>query len=455
MNKNIISILCASGIVLGSALTVMGAGFQSIGYQATSMGGAGVAYSSGAYAAYYNPALLATRKNGVEVTLSPRVGYREHNLADHIDALADLDIEGTLDELSGLEFDATSLVNSLLNGTPVTPTGPYTGVKENLQTIQTELRALSRGNGLELMPGATLGVQVRNFGFGVYGLSDISATAVVDENRLGIIVPVEANNTQYYVEYNPDTDVFTARSRAYYESNSLKYALEHKTTKISLTGVAYLEIPLAMGYQVKTAGGSLNIGGAFKIMSGRTYKIDKDIDSKSGDLTDEIDDSEKKTTTFGLDAGVLYIPDKLENLSLGMVIKNINNPKFDVIDGSQLVFKPQARIGAAYTMLLDSLTFAMDMDLTNNESLLPGFKERYIGGGLDFHPVSWFSGRAGLMKNLEESSEGIIYTLGLGFGAKWFQLDVAGQYSTEKGSFDGHKMPRYGSVQATFISKWF
>jgi hypothetical protein len=457
MNRKILSFICLSAIILGSALSAMGAGFQSVGYLANSMGGAGVAYSGGSNAAYYNPALLAVHKYGVEVSLTPRAGFREHNMADHVDALANLDIQETLDQLKLVQFDTASLINSAINGGTIDTTSSpgLESARQKLQTIQNELRGLSTGNALELMPGATLGVQVRSFGTGIFGLSDFGASVVVDTQRLGIIIPVTANGNQYYVEYDPVHNTFTARNLAYYNANSLQYALDHQTTTIAMKGVAYAEIPLAYGYQLKTAGGNLNIGGSFKIMTGRTYKVDKAIGTESGDILKDINDKKKNSTTFGLDAGVLFNPDKLESLSLGLVVKNFNNPKFDYFDGTQMEIKPQVRFGASFTTLLDRLTFAMDYDVTKNESLIPGLKEQYLGGGVDFHPFSWLSIRGGAMKNLKNSEEGVVPTFGLGFGAKWFQLDVSAEYSNKKGSYDGKKYPRYGSVQASFISRWF
>ena len=43
--------------------------FQIIGFDSVSMGGAGTAMSRGSFATYYNPALLAEHKNGLEVSL--------------------------------------------------------------------------------------------------------------------------------------------------------------------------------------------------------------------------------------------------------------------------------------------------------------------------------------------------------------------------------------------------
>lgn len=453
MEKRLSIIICALFIVLGPAMTCMGAGFQSLGYKSISMGGAGVAYTSGSYAAYYNPALLASHKYGLEISVSPGVGFREHNLADHIDTLADIGIDETLDQVNNLGFSDIVTVPS---GSTVDPDISINeDLRQDLETIQNEMRAMSSGNGLELAPGVTVGVQVRNFGFGVYGLSDIAASAVIDPQRLDIVIPVDEGFGQYYVQYDPSEDTFTVRDREYYENNSFDYAIEEQTTTINVIGMTYMEIPVAYGRKLDTSFGELSVGGSFKIMSGNTYKMTQAIDTESGDVSDDIDDYEKKTTTFGVDAGVLYNPPIINNLSLGLVMKNLNTPKFDVVDGSEIEFEPQVRFGAAYSAILDRLTFALDMDLTENDGFLPGYKERYMGGGIDFHPFSWLSIRAGLMKNLGESDEGTMLTAGFGFGAKWFQFDIAGQYSTDEGHYDGDDYPRAGRIQASIVSKWF
>jgi hypothetical protein len=440
-------------MILGTAAAGMGSGFRSLGNRAISIGGAGVASSRGSYAPYFNPALLTAHNYGVEFALSAGVGGREDNMADHLDTLSEIGIDESFNNLSSMEYPDISSVDpdSLLSGTGIVEDG----VRRDLRAIQTELRAMSVRNGLELMPSGGVGLQMRNIGVGVYGLSDISATAVIDDDRLGLIYGVEQSGSQYYIEYDPETDTMTRRDQAYYEANSLEYAMETQTTTVMLTGVTYMEIPVAYARKFETSLGDLSVGGAFKIMSGSTYKLEKPVDTESGDISDDIEDYEEKDIAFGVDMGLLLNPMGLDSVALGLVVKNINGPEFDFCDGTTLEFKPLARAGFAYNVLLDRLTVALDVDLTKNESLIPGYDEQYVGGGLDFHPFSWFSIRGGMMKNMEESNEGAIYTAGLGLGAKWFQIDVAGQYSEEKGSYDGEDIPRYTRVQASIVSRWF
>lgn len=453
MKRSLAAISMIICMIFGSTMTTMGSGFRSLGNRAISIGGAGVAYSSGSYAVYYNPALLSNNDYGIEIDLSAGVGLREENLAAHLDTLSDIGINESLDAMSNMNYPEIGAIDP---DTPVSGSGFVDeALRGDLLTIQNELQAMSEGNGLELAPTGAVAMQFGSFGFGVYSLSNLSATAAVDGERLGIVVPVEQYGTAYYVEYNPKDDVFARRDQAYYENYSLAHALETQTTTVMVSGVAYLEFPFAYAHRIKTGLGDLSLGGAFKIMTGSTYKLDKPIDTKSGDIFDDIEDYEERSTTFGVDAGLLLNPLGVDNLTLGLAVKNINTPEFDFIDGSTLEIKPQARMGMAYRFPFDILTFAMDIDLNSNRSLIPGYEEQYVGGGLDFRPVSWFSLRGGLMKNMKDSNEGTVLTAGLGFGTKWFQLDVAGQYATKKGTYDGEEFPRYGRVQASIVSKWF
>jgi hypothetical protein len=59
------------------------------------------------------------------------------------------------------------------------------------------------------------------------------------------------------------------------------------------------------------------------------------------------------------------------------------------------------------------------------------------------------------MSNIKESQEGTIVTAGVGFGLKWFQLDISGQMSTNTTEFDREEIPNYARLQVSFVSKWF
>jgi len=434
------------GAVMCLALQAEAVEFQPLGFEASSMGGAGVASAKGSFAPYYNPALLAEERHAVEISLSGGVGMREIDVVDHIDKLADIDIDQTFSELE----------NAYNPSDPLNSTIP-SSVQSDFTTIKSELNALSQRNGVQLMPSASLGMQIGNFGFGAYGVSEASAHAVIDPNRLDIIVQIDVLGTDWYATYdevsNTITD-FTLDPTAY-QNSSLEYAINNKLTYVKLTGLAYAEIPIAYGHQFSTDFGKFDVGASFKVMPGYTYDYSIAVDTKSNNLSDELDNAKKKDTSFGIDVGLLYKPEAISNLSLGLVGKNLNTPKFDTASGGELEVEPQIRAGIAYDLLGDRVTLALDADLTENETFIPNYNSRFVGGGINLHPFSWLSLRGGLMENISESDEGIIYTGGFSLGTKWIQLDVAGQLSSKKGEFEGEEIPRYARVQVSLVSKWF
>ncbi len=112
------------------------------------------------------------------------------------------------------------------------------------------------------------------------------------------------------------------------------------------------------------------------------------------------------------------------------------------------------RAGVAYN-IFESLEIAADIDLTKNETLIPDVKSQMVGGGLSYHPASWFAIRGGLMKNLDSSDKAdVIYTAGLGIGLKWFQVDLSAQMSSNDTTVGGTDYPEYAKVNLAIISRW-
>ncbi len=449
-----LSVMCITALLVFGVIHLgTAAEFQPLGYDAISMGGAGVASSRGSYTPYYNPALLAKPRHSVEISLSPGIGFREINLVDHIDTLADIDVQSTMDELSNLNYED---IDKAVEGEELTVGLMNSQVSTDVATIKRELRALSVKNGLQIMPNAAFAVQAGNWGIGSYVMAEATAFAVIDDSRLDVIVPHENDGTTYYVKYDEVSNAFTLSNENEYRDTSIDYAVspENMSTFVKLTGMAYGEVPVSYAQTIAGVPGSLSVGGSLKFMTAKTHHAVIDIDTESEEIGDELEDSEYNDSTWGADLGVLYSPPGLSNLSIGLVGKNLNSPEFRTVGGGTITIDPQVRAGAAMNFFNDSLSVAFDMDLTTNETYIDNYDAQFAGGGVSWHPLSWFSIRGGAMKNLKESEEGLILTAGLGLGLKWFQLDLAGQVSTETGEYDDQEIPRYGRVQLAFISKW-
>jgi hypothetical protein len=425
--------LALTSLLIGALSSVNALEFQPVGFESISMGGAGVASAKGSNAGYYNPALLAKSKLDVEVAVGVGLGIRENNLADNLDTLSNTDLTNTID----------TIANNAL-----TPANNTQATRDNLKLAQDTLKAIGTSNGLALMPTGFLGIQVKNFGLGIYGLADMTARLNVDSSKTDLILEFGGN----YYSYNPTTNSYALSTQAQYQTSSLDYALDNKDTYLQLSGIALTEVPLSYAHKFDTSFGDLSIGASLKFMSGTTYNQKIEVDTASDDVEDLFDSSEKKSSNIGFDLGVLYNPSALDKLAIGFVAKNVNTPKFETITSAEYEVEPMLRAGIAYDF--DLFDVALDFDLSKNKTFIDDYESQYVGGGINFNPLSWFSVRVGAMQNLADDVEGTILTAGLGFGLKWIQIDVSGQMSSESGSFDGEEIPKYSKVNLAFVSKW-
>ena len=436
MNKKAFMLTLMISLLIFAVNPCFSLEFQPLGFEPLSMGGAGVASAKGSYAPYYNPALLAEKNHATQVSLSAGIGIREVNLAEHIDNLADSGIDETINKFKE-DIDVGALDES---------------VREDIKLIIGALQAISQDNNLQLMPAVNFSAQTKRYGVGIFGLSEVVAHAEIDKQRLEFIVQTNLGYLKYD-ETNPNG--FSSSTQTEYENNSLVYAIEDGRTYLKLTGVAYTEIFLSHARTISLPSGDLNLGGTLKVMPGYAYDGKVEIDTESENVDNKAKDWENKTTSWGVDTGVLYKPKRFEKLAVGLVLKNVNTPGFKTKDGNKLKIRPQVRSGISYDCWNDRITLAADIDITNNKTFIPGYESQFIGAGAGFHPYSWLSLRTGIMNNIRESHEGVILTAGVGIGVKWLQLDIAGQMSTKKTEYDREDIPCYTQAQVSLLSKWF
>lgn len=423
-NKLSLAVLMALSITSVNAMQ-----FQALGYQAVGMGGAGVANSSGSVATYNNPALLAKSKYDVEVSLGGGISTHDHGAGASMQSLDDT---GFLDTLDRVSQDITTATLQDI---------------DNLYAGKDVIIAMD-GNSVEIAPQGYLAAQVSGFGFGAFGTSDTIATAHVSQTHDRLIFDVGGS----YSELNEDNTITPGLTAADYQNFSIEYAINNGLTNADITAIGIVEVPLGYGHKFELSGGNVYVGGALKYMKAYTYtetvKIDSSDDSTISDKT-EYDSSD-----FGLDIGLAYEPNFLKDLTLGLTAKNLNTPKFKLNDTIDIEVEPMIRAGLAYN-ILDSLQVAVDVDLTKNKTFATASESQMLGGGLNYSPNSWFSIRGGLMQNLDSNDDAdLIYTAGLGFGLKWFQLDLSGQMSGESETVNGTDYPQYAKVNLALISRW-
>jgi hypothetical protein len=289
----------------------------------------------------------------------------------------------------------------------------------------------------------------------------------IDSQMLSNPNPTGLSNTDIY-----NTVTITLRNQLL---SSTGNTIDKNKTAVLVKALSYIEFPLAYGHPFDLGSfGKLGVGGSVKIVSGRVYQSRLLLVESGGngtsseDITKNFDKNYEETTSVTGDLGLFW---KYNDwLNVGLVAKNLTTPKFKspelkdqngrLVDrsGNSVVvpyrdadvkLKPQMRMGIALEPW-SWLTFAMDYDLTKNETVLSGldYKNQTLGGGVEIHPGRWFKLRAGMYKNLADSEIGPVATAGLTFGLPWFNFEVDGAYGLETAKYKEDSFPKEAKVQA-------
>ena len=247
---------------------------------------------------------------------------------------------------------------------------------------------------------------------------------------------------------------------------------EHNTSRVMADVAAFSEMALGYGHEIISG---VQVGANLKVIEGTlaqtgilVLKDDKDIK----DIAKDAWDNKRNTTQLGIDLGARLNFARLLDKEIwgkpvvGITARNVNAPKFkrpnmpadmdpafaDSWDTSDYKLKPQVRAGGALE-LFDRLTLAADVDVTENETSVKGYKSRQValGGEIDLSKGKSFGVplRAGINKNLAESDSEMYYTAGIGLRIVHFWLELAGAVSPKHVKVDGKRVPASaaGSLQ--------
>jgi len=224
-------------------------------------------------------------------------------------------------------------------------------------------------------------------------------------------------------------------------------AYTNNQTRLVVRGASFTELAMGYGHQVFVPG--LLVGGNLKAIVGNVGYTRFDVlqnNTGSSNALKDFRSNSKQSVRPGIDAGVLWDVDQLVPVApfkprLGIVARNINNPKFDqpqiAIDNGEASKYPlnsQVRAGLAITPA-NFWNIAADFDLTKNLTPLPGYASRMVGIGTEINVFnrSWINIplRAGLMKNIADSNSKLSYTAGFGANFLHCMLDVGGSISSK------------------------
>jgi F plasmid transfer operon, TraF, protein len=173
------------------------------------------------------------------------------------------------------------------------------------------------------------------------------------------------------------------------------------------------------------------IGVTGKIIQGAAYNNTTNL--QGGQDPNLLDNFGKAniSTSYGIDVGAMYRPSSW--LRFGVVAKDINQPTFDAPGGLQYKLTPQVRGGVAVSPW-STMTITADMDITSNQTLVPGLKSQVLSLGMEQTILAEFlSLRVGTYKNVQDAGSIFTPTAGIGIRIYSFRLDLASGYDFNEG----------------------
>ncbi|MDQ6953334.1 MAG: conjugal transfer protein TraF [Mariprofundaceae bacterium] len=465
---------------LGSQV-VQAAEFQPAGVRALGMGGAGVASIRDTNASYWNPAAFGFfGEDDAAMKASDNNGMGDKDFGISADVGAGVSLQGNLaglvDTIGKINYGA---VQTAINGNT---TGTLAGqpLLDSL-TLINKLDGLNApGTGLRILANGMGGVRIKNFGMGVQVLGEIGVSAKIDTQNLGLAagvagvagvqqavaaLPLAATTTTYFsaaqqaqlvglgytqATINQVGAQLAATPAAQGQQATIAQALNtvanttgslsNNNSTIHYQGAIVTEVPLSYGYAITP---NFSIGGSLKYIQAQV------IDGYTGVFNQNSNNfsfSQFKETKsgFGIDMGAMY---RMPNFQAGLVLRNLNSPKFKHSWGYVYEMKPQAKLGVSY-MPWNTVTMELDADLTKNKSALRSYDTQYINAGLEWNVFHIVALRAGAYKNMAQNDIGTVYTAGLGINLWAARLDIGGAMSTKKSQYQGQSFPREARVSA-------
>jgi hypothetical protein len=199
---------------------------------------------------------------------------------------------------------------------------------------------------------------------------------------------------------------------------------------LNVDGVLATEIGVSFAKDFQVWDRKLSIGVKPKIVELDVFTSSESILTvdTDNDYAEDQDNKESLDSFETIDVGLAM--DLSDSVRLGLNVRNLITDDFEVFDQT-LNFDTETRLGIAYYNKF--LTVAADLDLTENEPLLPnetfaGLRTQYLAIGAEFNAFDYLKFRLGVRKNvasdISSSAEDPVYTAGIGlwFG---FNIDIA------------------------------
>lgn len=423
MNKHLLA-LAVTGLT--TAGTSVAAPYAPFDVRSAGMGGTGVASAKAASAALFNPAMLSAQVEGDRFQFVLGAGATaadENKMFDQVDEL-----QTTLTSIENLVdtyFDVSSLTPTLPISIGVTnapgsleyqvltrTSNLTTQLAGQLNKIDDDSLVAGLGTGLGFgVPGKKIGI-----GFFVSGTGNAVATPLIspaDTLLLTRYANILSDGTISALEAAANIDILN-------EFSGGQAVVNDVVPQSSVNGLAVAVVEYGVGFSHNydlASGAQLSVGITPKAVNVATYDYTLDVENFQDS---EIDTQEKTEDIFDVDLGMVYKASAASEWQFALVAKHVIGGEFVTspnLAGGQapkrIELAPQIRAGAA--RMTNRTTLAVDLDLVENDGVMPGTGTQFLALGAEYD-LKYLQLRGGYRANLASSDVGDVLTVGLGLG---------------------------------------
>ncbi len=172
-----------------------------------------------------------------------------------------------------------------------------------------------------------------------------------------------------------------------------------------IIAVALSEVALSISREFDFSGRQVAIGITPKLQRIDVYDYIVSVDSEvdGGDISDF--GTEKNG--FNLDIGASTRFGKIEQGTVGIVVKNLLSNSLDSINGQTVEIKPQVRAGVAY-QAFGWVNLAADLDLIENEPVAFEEPSQFFAVGVEADVFGFIQLRGGFRTNIAASGQQVV-----------------------------------------------
>ncbi|QUM75193.1 conjugal transfer protein TraF [Moritella sp. 24] len=380
MKKHTLSALISLSLSVGY-ISSTNAGQQYFQSRSDAMGGTGVASAHYLSAPLMNPALLARFSHTDNVgILLPAIGAQIDDNSDTIDSIN----------------TASDLINELN--------------KYNSNSPQARATARQLANELEMLDNEKIPVQV--------GLAGV------------IAVPNETVSfalfTNTYLDLQVAADISDSDIQALRGQNPA--AIDELDSTITLHGVGVTDLGISLASKFILGNTPVYVGLSPKVQAIGFYQYTDSIDNfdasnleKDGTMDDDV--------AFNIDAGFVVEPNK--HFTFGLVAKNmLEHQVSNASETFRYEIKPQITTG--FALHSEWLTAAVDIDITQSDTLSNKKPSQYTRLGAEMDAWGWLQFRGGFRYDLNDNDSNQI-TFGMGLSPfSILHIDLTGMLSEDE-----------------------